>query len=86
MQVKRLGKYKAGNLLLRQDMSEEDTEVYTSLLEGIHSHFVTTVAKVPSLHAIHTLSGSRVFSSVLSAAAEPCERGGPFRKNSCLVQ
>jgi hypothetical protein len=86
VQVKRLGKYKVGNLLLREDMSEEDKEVYTSLLEGIHSHFVTTVAKVSSLHAIHAFSDGSVFFSVLSAAAEICERGGPFRKNSCSVQ
>jgi hypothetical protein len=53
LQVKRLGKYKTGNLLLRKDMSEEDREVYTSLLEGIHSHFVTTVSKVPLPHVLH---------------------------------
>lgn len=46
MQVKRLGKYKTGDIILRKDMSDEEREVYTSLLDGIHSHFVTTVAKV----------------------------------------
>jgi Peptidase family S49 len=59
MQVKRLGKYKTGNLLLRKDMGEEDREVYTSLLDGIHSHFVSTVAKVP--HVIHARSYSHAF-------------------------
>lgn len=40
-----MGKYKTGNFLLRKDMSNEEREVYTSLLDGIVSHFVSTVAK-----------------------------------------
>ena len=44
--VKRLGKYKTGNVLLRKDMCEEEREMYTSLLDGIHSQFLCTVAKV----------------------------------------
>ena len=44
--VKRLGKYKTGNMLLRKDMSEEEREMWTALLDGIHSQFVAYVANV----------------------------------------
>lgn len=52
MQVKRKGKYKTGDLLLRKDMGPEQREVYTSLLEGIRDHFVSTVSKVKSLRVL----------------------------------